>query len=155
MGTNFYARLTLKSRDRFKAIKNQIDEYYSQYKCEGLYGKYVEVHLGKRSCGWKFLFNANKGELYELSRKGITKFLEENKVKVYDEYGRSFTIKEFWEEEVPWEGLDCKKYYEKYPEERRCFYQSKPPEWAKKYNPDDYGEFYSDGLRFTTSQFFS
>ena len=145
MGTNFYARI-LPSRERKKQIKNAIDKNdfreiqrlinitYSSpeysYDEEGFCGG--EVHLGKRSGGWKFLWNPNwyklpKGHLektesedgmittgiwvddgydifnyYELNKRSLKKFINRKDVVIYDEYGEKQDKKEFWKMALAW-----------------------------------------------------
>ena len=154
MGTNFYIRLTVKSRkeDRTKAINRKLfDE---------LHEKFVSIHIGKRSYGWKFLFNAHKGELYELTKEGINKYIKENKAGIFDEYGGRFTIDQFWNEEItPDKGHDLRTYYRDNPSEENSYifrhFKDSEYDWSKKYLPNAYGEFYHDGLRFTLSSEFS
>lgn len=77
MGTNFYARIIptkerkehlkkLIDNDEFDLIEDKIKELYCN-----------EIHLGKRSSGWKFLFNPNHEKYYKLTKEGLRKFLEE------------------------------------------------------------------------------
>lgn len=160
MGTNFYARLSIKSRDLKKAIE-YLRYYGEDY---GLGRKYVVIHLGKRSAGWKFLFNANQTRLYELSIEGISKFIKENKARIFDEYKREFGLNEFWNEEVAeflYTGYDLFSYYEEVKRDNGgklpgyVYYETNHPSWSIPYNPNKHGEFYSDGLRFTTASEFS
>lgn len=68
MGTNFYARV-IPTKTRLKSLKKSVDEQnigeINQQVQEifGLVDEYDRVggkyHLGKRSCGWKFLWNPN------------------------------------------------------------------------------------------------
>ena len=164
MGTNFYAKIPKKSREKEKFLKEakvfiNSDDFERADICLNE-AEFTRIHLGKRSAGWKFLFNANRGKYYDLTRKGITKFVEsEASGKVVDEYGQEFTIKDFWEDEIKNfldKGYDLESYYKKNPEYilgDYC-YERKVPE-LEKYNPNRYGEFYSDGLRFTTCDEFS
>lgn len=163
MGTNFYARLSIKSRDLKKAIEynQQLQFYKEDYRLDR---KYVVIHLGKRSAGWKFLFNANQTRLYELSIEGISKFIKENKARIFDEYKREFSLNEFWNEEVAeflYTGYDLSSYYEEVKRDNGgklpgyVYYETNHPYWSIPYNPNEHGEFYSDGLRFITINKFS
>ena len=68
MGTNFYARIIPKEEDKQKlvdAINNNQYDIIENLAAE-LYGRRNdysgignEIHLGKRSGGWKFLWNPN------------------------------------------------------------------------------------------------
>lgn len=52
-----------------------------------------EIHLGKSSGGWKFLFRLNQD--YYKNVKELKKFLKGKLIK--DEYGEVVSHKEFWE----------------------------------------------------------
>lgn len=159
MGTNFYAVIPVKKRDKEKA-KKLIDENKFSEAADLLKDITKEIHLGKRSAGWKFLFNANLRKYYELTREGINKFFAKNNVIIKDEYGVEYTAEEFWNSEIGKfleKGYDLESYYNDNPNEIIRSYidysQLIPPE-LKKYNPNKYGEFYSDGLRFTITEDF-
>ena len=71
MGTNFYARIIPKEEDKqilkeaidandYATIEGMVAEMYSSLnECTHKGG---EIHLGKSSCGWKFLWNSNLHE---------------------------------------------------------------------------------------------
>ena len=158
MGTNFYAVIPVKKRDKEKA-KKLIDENKFSESADLLKDITKEIHLGKRSAGWKFLFNANLGKYYELTREGINKFFAKNNVIIKDEYGVEYTAEEFWENEIGKfleKGYDLESYYNDNPDEVSPYfsYSRSIPSELKKYNPNKYGEFYSDGLRFTITEDF-
>ena len=87
MGTNYYARIIptkerkeklkkLIGEDKFYDIEEQFRESYTD----------AEIHLGKRSAGWKFLFNPNYEKYYPLTKKGLLDFLNRDDVIIYNEY---------------------------------------------------------------------
>lgn len=135
MGTNFYARIIPaieKQEELIKAIQdNDFDKiktlvstmYCSidiDYNTDKIIGG--EVHLGKRSGGWKFLWNPNiytrrkyKKEddrlihcgyvgnyLYPLTKEGIKSFIDREDVVIYDEYGEKQDKEEFFEMAINW-----------------------------------------------------
>ena len=95
MGTNFYARIipskTRKEKlkkmideDRFDDIKDEVADMYGE---SGKWNKnHGEIHLGKRSGGWKFLFNPNYKRYYPLTKEGLMNFLKREDVIIYTEY---------------------------------------------------------------------
>lgn len=131
MGTNFYARIipTRKRKDAlkelidlstdFRKIRDEVAATYgetNEYNWEG-----GEIHLGKRSGGWKFLWNPNQWKVnegsydtkqqkyidnwvvkkyYDLTKESILKFLLRPDVELYDEYGEKFEDKEAWFNEI-------------------------------------------------------
>ena len=192
MGTNFYARIIPKQEDKQKlidAINNNQYDVIEDLTSE-LYGRRDdysgvgnEIHLGKRSGGWKFLWNPNVikvwdseacdyayNYVYPLTKEGITNFVMREDVIITDEYGEQQDPKEFLEMAFSWgepDGYTGKTYEESHKEEScyRNYY------WSKKYQRSmhserdemwfdlgyivEYYDFESDGLRFATSVNFS
>lgn len=146
MGTNFYARKlpTLEQKeeikkaidnDDFDQIKSLVDKTYSSPRFDylgekdGLVGG--EIHLGKRSSGWKFLWNPNwykrlKGhsevieeepnvkryhwvddgfdvvKYYDLTKESIKQFIDKEDIVIYDEYGEKQDKEEFFKMAIEW-----------------------------------------------------
>ena len=207
MGTNFYARIIpSKSRkdelkklieeDRFGEITSQIGVTYGRFeahdKDDAVSG---EVHLGKRSVGWKFLWNPNlymirnghseKEEVaeghfvyhwirepntpyyvYPLTKEGIKSFIDRDDVEIYDEYGEKQDKDKFFNEAVGWttwlnretgkdeEALDSDSYCKKHPDESCYSFKNEYTDFLESlgYKLSKYKhDFYSDGLRFSTS----
>ena len=188
MGTNFYARIIPKEEDKQKlidAINNNQYDIIENLASE-LYGRRDdysgignEIHLGKRSGGWKFLWNPNVikvwdseacdyayNYVYPLTKEGITNFVMREDVIITDEYGETFSAEDFLEMAFSWgepDGYTGKTYEESHKEESgyRNYY------WSKKYQRSmhsendemwfdlgyivEYYDFESDGLRFATS----
>ena len=138
MGTNYYARIlpkrkqkealkTLIDNDEFDKIKTQVEKIYGSYQMTSYDGESGgEIHLGKRSAGWKFLWNPNiyiirnghiewidngnghkTGEwiidpntyhfVYPLTKEGIKSFIDREDVVIYDEYDDTSDVN--WAEE--------------------------------------------------------
>lgn len=184
MGTNYYARI-LPSKERKDEIKKAIDDNdFNKIKqlIDQTYGRpYMdyddtttycggEIHLGKRSSGWKFLWNPNwykipKGHLekkynsnrtsyhynfvndgydvfkyYDLTKESIKAFIDREDVEIYDEYGDKQEKKEFYEMAMNW-GYD---------KDKEGFDGESYEEWEHKQNPNympmDYKTDYCDFL---------
>lgn len=144
MGTNYFARI-IPTRERKEKIKQAIDnndfdeiielvnKTYSSPQYDYQTDTFVggEIHLGKRSCGWKFLWNPNwykliKGhsevtevtpnakswhwvedgfdvfKYYELTKESIKNFIDREDVVIYDEYGEQQDKEEFWNMALNW-----------------------------------------------------
>lgn len=185
MGTNYYARIIPKEKDK-ETLKKAIDnnDYNTITKLYNeLYGelneynhKGGEIHLGKASYGWKFLWNSNIHKYYddeydingnfisvckywkpyELTKDGIREFIMRDDVEIYDEYGDLEDKEEFINYAFNKEGLDGYKYHLEHPDEIvwRDSEDTLKPFRDLGYSPE-YGNFYSDGLRFSTSINFS
>ena len=168
MSTNYYARI-IPTKERKKELHNAIETnnfsliselynkmyitIYPEYdsgKIEG--GK---IHLGKRSSGWKFLWNPNvfvirhghmedhngmrkwvedpnTGKyLYPLTKQGLHDFIFRDDVLVYDEYEELQDKEDFWQMALSWgyseedKGWDSASY-EAYERKRNRNYRSFP-----------------------------
>ena len=103
----------------------------------------IQIHLGKRSMGWKFCWNfhdkkfyTNKKELFDFIRGG----------RIIDEYGVEINQDEFIEMALDWckDGWDTQTYYEENPSNRVSWFDS-----------SRYHDIYIDDLRISTSTDFS
>lgn len=102
----------------------------------------TNVHLGKRSAGWKFLWNWNNEKYYQ-TKEELFKFIKSG--RVVDEYGRQIDCQEFIEMALEWgkdDGWDLESYYKENPSHRTV--------WS-----DSSRENYIEGLRVSTSTEFS
>lgn len=212
MGTNYYAHI-IPSKKRKKELIDAIEandfsliekltaEMYGSVK---MYWGTDEieggvVHLGKRSGGWKFLWNPNVFQirnghselidnpdgsrssrwipepdtakyLYPLTKRGIKKFIDRKDVEVYDEYGEKQDKEEFWDMAINWttwedhetgevkEAWDADSYDKEFPNERKFSCRNEYTDFLESlgYKLSTYkSDFYSDGLRFSTSTEFS
>lgn len=201
MGTNFYARcLPIKERkdtlkelidnNDFPNILHQTYEMYNSFhpynmddKIQGL------IHLGKRSGGWKFLWNPNIYQIrnghsiwidngdgsksskwvvepdtayyvYPLTKKGIKDFVDREDIEIYDEYGEKQDKDEFFKEAIEWttwnghEAWDSDSYNKEHPKERKFSCENEYTDFLESlgYKLSEYkSDFYSDGLRFSTT----
>jgi hypothetical protein len=151
MGTNFYLKKRLSQKKKDELIK---------YIQTDLYDKIVDelpksIHIGKRSYGWKFLWDANEFKYFKPTKESLERFLKSG--LIFDEYGQQFSYEEFIENEVGKsldQGYDYENYHKDHPEEIDSF-------WAyRKYtiehfrhqfglDVNDFGEFYIGKHRFT------
>lgn len=101
----------------------------------------ANIHLGKRSSGWKFIWNWNKGKHYT-TKEELFKFIRSG--RVVDEYGRQMDVEEFITMALEWgqeDGWDADTYYKEHP--------------THNIFPGSKHEEYIDGLRVSTSDNFS
>lgn len=155
MGTNYYAVKKLSDDVKEKIIKSLSEDKYEEARNE-LDINYRKIHIGKSSYGWKFLFNYNHFQYYDLTRESINDFISSSDITLYDEYGGVISADDFWEMvESKKDGLDNRKYYEKSDNVHYLLFEEMTPNDLKdKYDVEFY-EFYSNGLRFSSSTEFS
>lgn len=178
MGTNFYYIRKIEDSDKaelnerldeVKRILNENDNARELRASVSSLLDYIEydmkkttIHIGKRSCGWQFLFNHNDFKFYSPTLESIRAFLNSGDGKIIDEYGDEYTAEEFWNNEVG-ESLYYKKdvyingeeYYSK-PENLRYFFPSdRMVEHNGTIYMSKYYEYTINGLRFSDSKEFS
>jgi len=69
--------------------------YYARYNICEFCGRYDELHIGKSSAGWTFIFQAQEDEITIKSYKEWIEFLLGEEIKIFDEYGDELTIVDF------------------------------------------------------------
>ena len=102
----------------------------------------TKIHLGKRSSGWKFIWNWNDGKHYK-TKEELFKFILSG--RIVDEYGTFIKGQEFIDMALEWgkeDGWDNETYYQNHPEHKVSWRDGKYEE-------------YIDGLRVSTSTEFS
>lgn len=112
MGTNIYARINPLKAEREKfalklkevidknqfGMQDQIEDLIAEFNC-----RYAKVHLGKRSAGWKFLWQTNY-DYYDTTKESIDAFLRRDDVTLYNEYDEILMPEEVWDEYASAEG---------------------------------------------------
>jgi hypothetical protein len=103
----------------------------------------TNIHLGKRSYGWKFLWNWNDSKYYK-TKEELFGFIRSG--RVVDEYGRQMDQEEFIQMALEWgqeDGWDIETYYKENPSHRIGFIHNEKH------------EEYIEDLRVSTSVEFS
>lgn len=146
MGTNFYARIIPKEED-IKRVHRIIDGYLTGNTLEIdddiLKDAVQKIHLGKRSSGWQFLWQANP-KYYQDNLESIKEFLSQDDVIIYNEYEERFTLEKFLDKEIGYCLYNNPEYF------------TNGRQYAEKHNEsfDDFGEWTTeDGLRFVKGDF--
>lgn len=102
MGTNFYMITTNKDlvETCFPDEYTLIDNPYFGY----------EIHIGKRSAGWKPLFEGHKNA-YD-SVEAMKEFIQDHTddIRIFDEYNREFSLEELEDELITWESQQEIRY---------------------------------------------
>ena len=97
----------------------------------------TKIHLGKRSSGWKFLWNWNDSKYYK-NKEELFDFIRSG--RVVDEYGQVMDQEEFIQMALSWSqesGWDIESYYKENPDNSSVLFRKR--------------EDYLDGLRVSTS----
>lgn len=158
MGTNFYLVKPLSIKEKQEIIDDIVNDKYNSVRDK----LPEEIHIGKRSGGWKFLWNANRFKYFEPNKESILEFLRSG--NIYDEYGEFFTYDQFMEEEIGYyldHGLDAKSYEEENNNREFSNHHSYMSSWErdmireKNLDVNEQGEFYIDNFRFTVCDNFS
>ena len=98
--------------------------------------KEINIHLGKRSGGWKFCWNFHNNKYYS-SKEQLLKFIRSG--RVVDEYGQLQDTEEFIKMALEWDGIIADEEY---------FKKSEKPTW---FNWRDHVDKVVDGLRVSSS----
>jgi len=177
MGTNYYLRIKPKESELNK-LKQLIDANNNPSDIlkttEDLFGSVSfdyetrkltggKLHLGKRSMGWKFLWNPNwyfdngiVNKFYDLTKESIKAFIDNSNNIIIDEYNVTQDKEEFWQMALSWgqpNGWDYAAYIASEKPKNVFADSTKSEFWEMQgFETDMYGvDFYSDGLRFSTS----
>lgn len=133
MGTNYYIHKHI-PEVIIKELKDLVNEdnIYDGTLQKAL-EDYQEIHIGKSSAGWQFLFNHNDCKYYEKTQKSIDKFLRKTIAeggKFVDEYGTEISVDAFWEMVKAKEHDMDLASYRRYEEEKWEDYQKNPENYA-------------------------
>lgn len=108
----------------------------------------LKIHIGKRSSGWKFLWNFNDNKYY-LNKEQLLKFIRSG--RIVDEYGELQDTEEFIKMALEWGQPNGYVLNENYVDEQR-----KQPNYRPSFiNMLNYYDKEIDGLRVSSSAEFS
>lgn len=107
LGTNYYMMTNNKElvNRYFSGEYGIVDSPYLGY----------EIHIGKRSCGWKPLFQEHR-QAYNSVKEMISFIESHSDFRIFDEYNREFCITGLMEELINWGDQQEKKiiHYDDY-----------------------------------------
>ena len=120
MGTNVYA---IRKQWQYSDFEDKLSQLCKNHDLNGLIEyvdkikakmQYEEVHIGKRSGGWKFCFNHNNWKYYGADKESIMRFLNSCDC-IKNEYGEELIPDQFWKEYVDnfkdgWGGKEYAQY---------------------------------------------
>lgn len=102
MGTNYYAKRSLPSDSKQKAIKAIQEGKYDLVR--DILDESNEIHIGKRSGGWEFSWDHNNFKYFDPNVGSIIDFLY--KYPIVDEYGKEIPNEEFVQMALNWHGIN-------------------------------------------------
>jgi hypothetical protein len=120
------------------------------YECESVWDRFIEgtnIHLGKRSGGWKFCWNFHKNKYYS-NKEELLSFIRSG--RVVDEYGEEQVVEEFITMSLEWGEPDGMVVNEEYRRKERA--RGHGMFWL---DSEKYDDLIIDGLRVSTSTEFS
>ena len=153
MGTNYYRIPSVQEMEQKKSkliedIKNLdispssivfnfkiVGETFEQISYWDEFTENTSIHLGKRSGGWKFLWNFHNNKYYS-NKEELFNFIKSG--RIVDEYGTELDVEEFITMSLEWgqpNGFDMKKYRQEHPRQYHYDFEHK--------------EEYIDGLRIS------
>lgn len=98
MGTNYY----LISTDKAWVVKYFGEKFADEWKLVDVPFFGYAIHIGKRSDGWKPLFQAHNRAYRSVADMLAFLQREEGKYRIYDEYNKELNIEELKTELVDW-----------------------------------------------------
>lgn len=161
MGTNYYLKKKVTEDDK-RIINNLL--YRGDYDVWDQIRNYCdnqdnEIHLGKNSWGWKFLFDLNDKKYYSDTKASIDEWLSNPEYEIFNEYGEKLSKDEFWNmvlSTMDDDHIDNKEYHTNPKYDKVC------PDWSilerlfgYSKAEGNYGDYYNDGLRFARYTDFS
>ena len=150
MSTTFY----IIDKEKEQRFLNQVIEAATAGKTDTVVnivsGRDFEVEIGIRSCGWQFLWHAQNLKYFD-DKESLFEWLKTG--QIIDEYGQKYTFEEFMEgiEHCIYKGYNLEEWHATHPGMiRYCEkYLSIESKNGKVYQPNKFGEFFIDRLRFT------
>ena len=115
MGTNFYCRkIDRKYRKMFSKDLSALNEHISlnidnpEINFLEEVNKFIldyynlekEIHLGKRSYGWQFLWDYHDGKYFDPDLNSIKRFLSQDDIIIYDEYENFYEVEQLFNDEL-------------------------------------------------------
>lgn len=162
MGTNYYRIPTVEEMESKKQtlIQQVMDldlspfnierEFNMQkedsWESESVWSRFLEgtnIHLGKRSGGWKFCWNFHKNKYYS-NKEELLSFIRSG--RVVDEYGEEWNVEEFIKMALEWGEPDGLVVNEDYRKKERI--KGHGSYWL---DSEKYDDLIIDGLRVSSA----
>lgn len=154
MGTNFYVKVKLTSKQKDEIRHYLLEDRYDIIRA--LLDEAKDIHIGKSSFGWKFLWDVNNFKYFGKSKKEMFDWLKDK--DIIDEYDKHYTFDQFIKRIRITEGYDLESHYKDNPDSYLDFsyFYTIPIEFPSKgLNINQFCEFYLDDCRCTCHTDFS
>lgn len=145
MGMNFYVKVKLTSKQKDEIRHYLLEDRYDIIRA--LLDEAEDIHIGKSSAGWKFLWDVNNFKYFGKSKQEMFDWLKDK--DIIDEEDRHYTFEQFLKRIRITEGDDAVKYHKDHQDEYREFYNIPIEFPAECLKIDQYCEFYLDDCRCT------
>jgi hypothetical protein len=128
MGTNYYRIPSVEEMKKRKQELIATIEKENNFIIQSIWDIFTEdsnIHLGKRSSGWKFLWNFNDKKFYS-NKEELLNFIRTG--RVVDEYGNEMDVEEFITMALVWgqpDGYDLKRYRQEHPRQYHYDFEEK------------------------------
>ena len=112
MGTNFYLRRKIPDQKIYELCNMMWDGKYEAVRNFLSSEDSSDIHIGKRSYGWRFLWDHNNFKYFDPTVESIHEFLKSG--WIVDEYDEVFTFDQFLEDEIKYNlenGIILREHY--------------------------------------------
>lgn len=151
MGTNFYVKTKLTSKQKDEIRHYLLEDRYDIIKA--LLDEVEDIHIGKQSAGWKFLWDVNNFKYFGKSKQEMFDWLKDK--DIIDEGNRHYTFEQFLKRIRIVDGYDIVGYCKDHPNDYREFYNIPIGFPIEELKINQYCEFYLDNCRCSCHTNFS
>lgn len=157
MGTNYFIKRKLSDKQKQIIIDKLMKDEY-----EDVHFMLPEnIHIGKRSSGWKFLWDVHEFKYFNPTKESIFDFLKSG--TIIDEYRQEVSFDDFINNVIVSkfvDSWDAASYHKEHPDDLYMgqIFGNSINEFQERFpnlNVNKYGEFYIDDFRCTYAEDFS
>lgn len=145
MGTNFYVKTKLTSKQKDEIRHYLLEDRYDIIKA--LLDEVEDIHIGKQSAGWKFLWDVNNFKYFGKSKQEMFDWLKDK--DIIDEGNRHYTFEQFLKRIRIVDGYDIVGYCKDHPNDYQEFYNIPIEFPIEELKINQFCEFYLNDCRCT------
>lgn len=148
---NFYVKVKLTSKQKDEIRHYLLEDRYDIIRA--LLDEAKDIHIGKSSYGWKFLWDINNFKYFGKSKKEMFDWLKDK--DIIDEEDGYYTFEQFLNRIRITDGDDIESYHKNDLNSHQDFYNIPIEFPTEGLAVNRYGEFYLDDCRCTCHTNFS